>query len=117
MVLLRCVGLLRVRAGVTPCVPVSSRPFLFGQHRGLCTPRTALPERHWGGRLTAKDVGKEVRVCGWIGTVRDFGPVAFLLLRDGSGAVQCVSDRALLDSVGTLTPETVVEARGRVRAV
>ncbi|SVE21962.1 uncharacterized protein METZ01_LOCUS474816, partial [marine metagenome] len=34
--------------------------------------------------------GEEVRLCGWIRRVRSSGKISFLVLRDGTGEVQCV---------------------------
>src|SRR5690606_798935 len=44
--------------------------------------------------------GREVRLEGWVLTRRDLGGVGFLLLRDRSGTVQCVVERAVLDRSG-----------------
>ncbi|URE22357.1 GAD domain [Musa troglodytarum] len=46
-------------------------------------PRTALC-----GELGLEDVGKRVRLCGWVALHRAHGGVTFLNLRDSSGIVQ-----------------------------
>lgn len=48
-----------------------------------------------GGRA-----GQDVRLQGWVLTRRDLGGVGFLLLRDRSGVVQCVVERAVLERAG-----------------
>jgi asparaginyl-tRNA synthetase len=65
--------------------------------------------------------GEAVTVRGWAVTTRSSGKIAFLVLRDGSGHVQCVLSRkevgdADWTSFGTLTHETSVEVTGTVRA-
>ncbi|MEO8449082.1 MAG: asparagine--tRNA ligase [Gemmatimonadota bacterium] len=65
-------------------------------------------------------VGTSVSVSGWIVTNRSSGKIAFLVVRDGSGYLQCVlSKRELPESVWTLLPglthETSVTVTGLVR--
>lgn len=43
---------------------------------------------HECGKLTEKDVGTRVRVCGWVASQRSHGAIAFVNLRDHSGIVQ-----------------------------
>lgn len=43
---------------------------------------------HTCGQLTASDVGKEVRLCGFVDTVRDLGSLVFVDLRDSYGITQ-----------------------------
>src|SRR5688572_29155726 len=47
---------------------------------------------HHCGELTAKDVGKEVVLFGWVQTRRDHGGVIFVDLRDRYGLTQVVFD-------------------------
>ena len=47
--------------------------------------------------LSEKDVGQELRVCGWIENIRDHGGVSFIDLRDMYGTLQVVMrDTSLL---------------------
>ena len=39
--------------------------------------------------LSEKDVGTELRVCGWIENIRDHGGVSFIDLRDKIGRASC----------------------------
>ncbi|PAF45875.1 aspartate--tRNA ligase [Helicobacter sp. 11S02629-2] len=68
--------------------------------------------------LSLKDIGKEVRLCGWCNTYRDHGGLIFIDLRDVSGLVQLVCDpsskaHAIASSV---RDEYVLLAQGKVRA-
>ena len=67
------------------------------------------------------NVGEIVAVKGWVATTRSVGKVAFVVLRDGTGTVQCVLSREdVPDSVWEvfqgLTQETALEITGVVRA-
>jgi asparaginyl-tRNA synthetase len=75
--------------------------------------------------VTIKDlpgnVGGIVTVKGWVATTRSMGKVAFVVLRDGTGDLQCVLGREeVADSVWEvfqgLTQETALEITGVVRA-
>ena len=66
-------------------------------------------------------VDREVTVRGWVATTRSSGKIAFLVMRDGSGLVQCVlSKKEVAESVWeafqSLTQETSIAVTGTVRA-
>ena len=67
---------------------------------------------------TSKCIGKLVRVCGWVQTIRAHGKILFIDLRDKSGLVQIVfSPKPTLKVYGlarSLKPEWVVEVIGEV---
>ncbi|HLB10123.1 MAG TPA: asparagine--tRNA ligase [Gemmatimonadaceae bacterium] len=67
------------------------------------------------------EVGRVVTVRGWITTVRSSGKVAFLVLRDGTGLLQCVLVKSAVtqdvwDRFAQLSLETSVAVTGDVRA-
>jgi len=69
-------------------------------------------------RLLVKDLryGKEVLLRGWVFDYRVLSKMAFVLLRDSSGFVQCVAkDSELVKKISSLTMESVVEVKGKVK--
>ena len=46
---------------------------------------------HSCGELRLEDVGKEVKICGFVETIRDFGGLVFLDIRDMYGITQVVT--------------------------
>ena len=74
---------------------------------------------HSGGLLTRADVGREVRVAGWVHRRRDLGGLVFIDLRDRYGLVQLSFDpactsREVLERAAGCGVETVVLAAGTV---
>ncbi len=75
-------------------------------------------ERSGAGTLTSSDVGRKVKLQGWVHRRRDLGGLAFLQVRDRSGIVQVVvrpdqspdAARALAD----VRAEWVIEVEGVV---
>jgi asparaginyl-tRNA synthetase len=86
-------------------------------------PQTApvpAPEMVWIRQLP-RYIGELVQIAGWVVHVRSSGKVAFLVIRDGYGLLQCVVAKAevapeVWDRFGTLTQETAVQLEGIVRA-
>ena len=73
---------------------------------------------HTCGELRKTEVGKEVRISGWIHSVRDHGGVIFIDLRDHYGITQVVIDPecAFYQALDRWRVETVVRFDGRVVA-
>ncbi|CAN2239622.1 AspS Aspartyl-tRNA synthetase [actinobacterium SCGC AAA044-D11] len=68
---------------------------------------------HTAGSLRKGDVGSKVTLAGWVARRRDHGGVAFIDLRDSSGAAQVViNDESL---AGSLRAEWCVQITGTVR--
>ena len=69
------------------------------------------------GAPRGTDVGKVVRINGWVHRRRDFGGLVFVDVRDRSGLLQVVFDPGsgeMHDRAGGLRPETVVEIAGEL---
>jgi len=71
------------------------------------------------GALREK-IGEEVRIQGWLYNRRSSGKLEFLLVRDGSGTVQCVAVKAELPEAvfakcAAVTQESSVRVTGIVR--
>jgi len=71
------------------------------------------------GDLNESNIGDEVRLLGWVDTVRDHGGVIFINLRDREGVVQVVFDPSkigeeLYNKAKKLKSEYVIGVRGRV---
>jgi len=61
---------------------------------------------------TIKYIGKKVKICGWVNSVRHHGGIAFLDLRDRSGILQVVSPPNLVKDI---KEECVLEVEGEVQ--
>jgi len=64
--------------------------------------------------------GQEVTVRGWLYNKRSSGKIRFLLVRDGTGLIQCVLDRSsvspeVFDSYEKLSQESSLMVTGKVR--
>jgi len=73
---------------------------------------------HTCGELRESDIGKKVRLSGWVHTNRDMGGVIFIDLRDKYGITQVVFDPqrsgALHDEAEKLRGEWVIRVEGTV---
>ncbi|MCO5287252.1 MAG: aspartate--tRNA ligase [Chitinophagaceae bacterium] len=72
---------------------------------------------HTCGELRAGDSGKEVTLSGWIQTIRKFGSITFIDLRDRYGITQLVLDETLTETIEKENAgrEWVIQAKGIVR--
>ena len=67
---------------------------------------------HSCGELRLSDVGKEVKLSGWVNSIRRLGGITFLALRDNYGITQIlVRDEKILEKV---VKECVIKVEGRV---
>jgi aspartyl-tRNA synthetase len=76
-------------------------------------------KRQAAGELRASDAGRKVILKGWVGRRRDLGELIFLTVRDRSGTVQAVFDRArcpaeAVDAASQARSEDVVSIEGEV---
>ena len=68
----------------------------------------------------SKHVGEEVTLRGWLYNKRSSGKLKFLIMRDGTGYLQCVVFKGnvseeIFDSAEKITQESSFEVRGKVR--
>jgi asparaginyl-tRNA synthetase len=68
-----------------------------------------------------KHIGESVRIRGWLYNLRRSGKIAFPLVRDGSGIIQCVAVKSNLPEpvfaeIKDLTQESSLIVTGKVRA-
>jgi aspartyl-tRNA synthetase len=75
--------------------------------------------RQMAGTLRAGDAGREVLLQGWVARRRDLGELIFLTIRDRTGVVQAVFDRArcpgeAVAAAADARAEDVVEIEGAV---
>ncbi|MGH6832237.1 MAG: OB-fold nucleic acid binding domain-containing protein, partial [Methyloceanibacter sp.] len=73
---------------------------------------------HTCGELRKEDVGKTVRLSGWVHRLRDHGGLLFIDLRDHYGLTQAVADpkSPAFKEAEKLKPEWVVRIDGEVVA-
>jgi asparaginyl-tRNA synthetase len=67
-----------------------------------------------------KHVGQEVLLKGWVYNIRSSGKIFFLLVRDGTGIIQCIVERSsageeLFARAASLTQESSIEIAGTIR--
>jgi aspartyl-tRNA synthetase len=67
---------------------------------------------HLCGEISEKEIGKEVRVAGWVENIRDHGGVQFIDLRDHYGVVQIVIHNQ--DMLKTISRECTLTVKGKV---
>ena len=72
-------------------------------------------------RDLGQNVGKTVKIAGWLYNFRSSGKIEFLIVRDGTGVVQCVAVKGespdeLFLKIDVLTQESSLIVTGSVRA-
>ena len=72
---------------------------------------------HNCNEISLEDVGKEVRIAGWVETIRDFGGLVFLDIRDMYGVTQVVTSgkKEDVDFASHIPIESTVTVFGKVR--
>ena len=73
---------------------------------------------HTCGELRSSDIGKQVKLAGWIHRKRNLGSLCFVDLRDHYGLTQCVIDSSsdLFEKIENIRVESVVGFEGEVIA-
>ena len=72
---------------------------------------------HTCGELTKQDVGKKVKIAGWVQVIRDLGGLLFIDLRDQYGITQSVVtvESNLIDMASKIPNESTISIEGEVR--
>jgi len=67
---------------------------------------------------TIREIGKTVKVSGWVKTKRDHGKISFIDLRDRSGILQCVisAQTRNYEEAKLVRDQWVVELTGKIKA-
>ncbi|MBQ9854479.1 MAG: aspartate--tRNA ligase [Bacilli bacterium] len=65
------------------------------------------------GEVNTKDIDKEIRLAGWVDTIRNLGSLCFITLRDETGIVQLISEE--IEKFKDLTRESTITITGTVR--
>ncbi len=66
---------------------------------------------------TIEKIGKQIKLCGWVNTIRSHGKILFIDLRDRSGLCQLVfapQNKEVYKKAEKLKPEWVIEVIGKV---
>ena len=66
------------------------------------------------GEVSTKEIGKEVRLAGWVNSIRNLGSLIFITLRDETGIVQLISED--VDKYININRESTITITGIVRA-
>ena len=72
---------------------------------------------HNCGELTKNDVGKQVKIAGWVQTIRNLGGLLFITLRDQYGLTQSIVtvESGLLEEAAKIPTESTISIEGEVR--
>ena len=65
------------------------------------------------GNITVNDVGKKVKIAGWINSIRNLGSLVFVTLRDETGIIQVISEDSTLFE--KITRESTASITGTVQ--
>jgi aspartyl-tRNA synthetase len=71
---------------------------------------------HSCGELTKKEIGKKVKLCGWVDSLRPHGKIGFLNIRDRYGITQVFLNPKVSKILTELSKESVVCVSGMVNA-
>ena len=67
--------------------------------------------------IREKNVGEEIKLAGWVDTIRDLGGVLFIDLRDQYGITQIVisGDEEKVNEAARIPVESTISVSGKVR--
>ena len=64
--------------------------------------------------MSTNEIGKEVRLAGWVNSIRNLGSLLFITLRDETGIIQLISED--VDKYININRESTITITGTVRA-
>ena len=70
---------------------------------------------HTCGELNSKYEGKDVVLIGWVNSIRFFGKLGFILLRDRHGETQITLNKEQIDKLKDIKKESVIQVFGTVK--
>ena len=65
------------------------------------------------GEVSTEYVGKNLKLAGWVNSIRNLGSLVFITLRDETGIVQLISED--VEKYANITKESTVTITGVVR--
>lgn len=71
-------------------------------------------ERMLISNINSRCIGEKVKIMGWVHKIRKLGKIAFVIIRDRSGLIQCIVSLKDMDISG-LKLESVVKVSGEVK--
>ena len=94
----------------------------YGNKQSFCHAKNpggffSMLRTHTCGELTEKEIGKSVKLCGWVDTIRAHGKITFIDLRDRYGKTQCVvfgKNKEAFETINSLTKESSIMIEGKV---
>jgi len=66
------------------------------------------------GEVNKEDIGQEIKLAGWVDTIRNLGSLVFITLRDETGIVQLMSEE--IEKFSDLTRESTITITGTVQS-
>ncbi len=66
------------------------------------------------GEVSTNEIGKEIRLAGWVNSIRNLGSLLFITLRDETGIIQLISED--VDKYININRESTITITGTVRA-
>ena len=66
------------------------------------------------GEVSTNEIGKEIRLAGWVNSIRNLGSLLFITLRDETGIIQLISED--VDKYININRESTITITGTIRA-
>ena len=89
------------------------RPQFISEYIGQKEVKENIYRSVYCGNVDKSYVGKEIRLAGWVNSIRNLGGLLFITLRDETGIVQLISEE--IEKFKDLTRESTITITGTVR--